>query len=113
MLIIYSKVTRGVGVPCPIKDITGMYCFGCGGTRMMEALLHFNLYKAFRYNSLLLISLPILISIYVVQSYLFIIKNKIISWIDKFAFTYILCLGLFMVLRNMEMFKWLAPVMGR
>jgi hypothetical protein len=111
VLIVYAKITRGFGVPCPIRDMTGLYCFGCGGTRVAEALINLDFVRALRCNLLVCISVPILIPMYVVQSYLFIVKNKIISWIDRFAFAYLICIGLFMVLRNTQMFSWLAPVL--
>lgn len=45
---------------CPIKAITGRECIGCGMTRAFMALLHFDLYGAYKYNML---SIPIFFGI--------------------------------------------------
>ena len=48
-------------IPCVFHKITGFYCPGCGITRMCIALLHLDIKKAWSYNPLLMIVLPILI----------------------------------------------------
>ena len=44
--------------PCPILALTGLYCPGCGGQRMVLAALHGELGAAFRYNPFLFVTLP-------------------------------------------------------
>ncbi|MGW4213933.1 DUF2752 domain-containing protein [Lentzea sp. NPDC004789] len=39
---------------CPFKWLTGLNCPGCGGTRMVHALLHGDVVGAFHYNAVLL-----------------------------------------------------------
>ena len=51
----------GRGVPCVFHLITGLDCPGCGGTRMLLALLRGDLAAAWRYNPCLLTLLPVLI----------------------------------------------------
>ncbi len=43
---------------CPLHQVTGLHCPGCGGTRAMYALLHGDLAGASRDNLLLLFALP-------------------------------------------------------
>ena len=35
---------------CLVKDVFGFQCAGCGGTRMLFAILKLDFYQAFRYN---------------------------------------------------------------
>ena len=58
---LYLGNKLNVYINCPIKEITGLYCPGCGITRMLQAILQLNFYQAFRYNPLLFISLPFFI----------------------------------------------------
>ena len=44
--------------PCPFYALTGLYCPGCGSTRCLHALVHFDLATAWAMNPLLLLSLP-------------------------------------------------------
>ena len=41
--------------PCPYYNILHIYCFGCGGTRCILALLHLDFITAFRQNAVLLL----------------------------------------------------------
>ncbi len=44
---------------CAFFSLTGLKCPGCGSQRAMHALLHADVWAAFRYNALLVVSLPI------------------------------------------------------
>lgn len=41
--------------------LTGLKCPGCGSQRAIHALFHINIAEAFRYNALLVCSIPIII----------------------------------------------------
>lgn len=45
---------------CPFKVMTGMQCPGCGSQRAIHALLHGDIPSAWRFNALLVISVPVL-----------------------------------------------------
>ena len=47
----FSQLT-GFSVACPFYLLTGLYCPGCGITRLFFALMKFQFYQAFRYNPL-------------------------------------------------------------
>jgi Protein of unknown function (DUF2752) len=49
----------GVGVPCPVRTLTGLDCPGCGATRMASALLHGDLGAALHYNAPVLVGLVV------------------------------------------------------
>lgn len=46
-------------LPCFFHEMTGLYCPGCGLTRAMHALVHFDLMRALRMNAFFIISAPI------------------------------------------------------
>ena len=46
---------------CPFYWLTGLKCPGCGSQRAIHSLLHLDLETAFKYNALLVSSLPIII----------------------------------------------------
>lgn len=46
---------------CPFLMLTGLKCPGCGSQRAIHALLCGDILSAFRYNALLVISLPIIL----------------------------------------------------
>lgn len=47
--------------PCPFHKLTGLYCPGCGSLRALHQLLHGNILNAFKYNPLMILSLPFII----------------------------------------------------
>lgn len=87
-----------------------IYCAGCGGTRMVKALLNLRFYEAFRFNPLLFILLIVEIIFYIYSTFIYIKKGKIIF--PKFrTMTFIAFLLLtYMVLRNIPYFSFLRPI---
>lgn len=62
-ICIYAMADPGKGVwfpKCPFYAVTGLQCPGCGSQRAIHALLHGHLSEAFRYNALLVASIPVL-----------------------------------------------------
>ena len=47
--------------PCPLHALTGLYCPGCGSTRMLYHLVRGQLGMAFRDNALSFIMLPVVV----------------------------------------------------
>ncbi|GAB3065588.1 DUF2752 domain-containing protein [Stenotrophomonas tumulicola] len=57
-----SPYASGSPLPsCPLYALTGLYCPGCGSTRCLHSLVHFDLAGAMAMNPLLVISLPFLL----------------------------------------------------
>ena len=42
----------GIGLKCPLYEITGLKCPGCGNTHALEGLLRLNFKKSLEYNYL-------------------------------------------------------------
>ncbi len=47
--------------PCPFRALTGLYCPGCGSTRMLYLLLHVQPGAAFAQNPLAMLLLPVVV----------------------------------------------------
>lgn len=69
LLALHEWLPGGNSIPlpvCPLHHLTGLYCPGCGTTRAVLALMHGDLYSAFRYNPLF-IFIVIIISFYALK----------------------------------------------
>ena len=109
LVIVYSKFSFDAGVICPVKEIFGWECPGCGGTRMAVAMLNLDFYQAFRYNPFMFITLPAIGIIYVTQTIKFILHNEVSNWLDKFLIAYAIMIVIYGIIRNIGIFSWLAP----
>lgn len=109
IVLLVLKLKYNITTACPTFEIFGIYCPGCGGTRMAISLLHLEIYQAFRYNPFIFVTSPIMAVIYFWQSYEFIFKNRISIWLDKVLILYAILLMIFGVIRNIEIFSWLTP----
>lgn len=58
----------GLGLPCPLRSLTGWECPLCGATRMGSALLHGDLASAFADNPVVLLGLVLLTALGLVWS---------------------------------------------
>lgn len=47
-------------LPCMFHQFTGLYCPGCGATRTLHALVHFDLPGALAMNPLLVLLIPLM-----------------------------------------------------
>lgn len=95
---------------CIFFKLTGLYCPGCGSTRMLFYLVHGHPFEAFRYNALAMLVLPIVLYSLVRKSLAFrlpALPQISARWMTAFAFAVVL----FTVARNMPAgpFCKLAP----
>lgn len=63
-LVLHNVDPYAAGNPlpsCPLYALTGLYCPGCGSTRCLYSLVHFDLPGALAMNPLLVLSLPLLL----------------------------------------------------
>lgn len=61
--VYFKDPTKGPILPCIFNKITGYYCPGCGMTRAVHCLMHFDFKGAFHYN-LLVFLIPVACVIY-------------------------------------------------
>lgn len=104
--LLYLKVWlphTHLGIPCPFYTVTGLYCPGCGITRALLALLELDPARAFRFNALAFVLLP-LYAVYWTA------RRKGMKRTGGVVMGLMLVLTLaFGVLRNLDAFHWLAP----
>lgn len=108
--LIWYRLTH-LGIPCVFHMVTGLYCPGCGVTRMFLALLNIEFAEAFRSNCFVLILLPYGIFVYV-RHYVYIIKGEAYTYkkYHRYILSVILILAfVFGVVRNIPYFYFFRP----
>ena len=106
--LIYYLFT-GNGIPCIFKKLTGLYCPGCGITRMFLSLLRLDIYQAFRYNPLVFILLVSYIFFTIIDLVKYSKTNKHLKISNKIYWTLLILVFCFAILRNIPLFSFLAP----
>ena len=48
-------------VPCYFHELTGLECPGCGITRAIYCLMHFDIGQAIHYNAMFVLTIPLLL----------------------------------------------------
>jgi len=108
---IFSRLTH-ITLPCVFYEISGLYCPGCGLTRMCYALLAFDFGGAAKSNLLLFSLLPFLAAFGIRRAIIYVKKGK--SDTDMAEAVFFIAVGIlalaFFILRNTERFSFLAPV---
>jgi hypothetical protein len=94
---------------CLFHDLTGWYCPGCGITRALHALVHFDLMRAFAMNALLVVCLPLL-AVMALQGFTH--RALLPAAVSRVAFNgrvWIGALLVFGIARNLPALDFLAP----
>ncbi len=92
-----------IGIPCLFYKITGLYCPGCGITKLVFSIINFDFKKAFFFNPVVFILLPFLIAYFIYQEYIYIMnkKDKIFKKIPNFIYYFmVIILIIFGIFRN-------------
>jgi len=63
----FDPATENFFPGCVFLKLTGLKCPGCGSQRAVHSLLHLDFAAAFRYNALLVVSLPVVFFLLVVE----------------------------------------------
>ena len=104
-ILVYNDI---ISIPCIFHKLTGLYCPGCGATRMVKSILRLDFYQAFRYNQLLFIYTPFIIVLFINYIYcIFKKKNNILNKIPNYVWWILVVITvLYGILRN------IFPVLG-
>lgn len=111
-LVLACVLLLALGPPCLILESTGYYCAGCGGQRMIAALLQGDLLGAFRHNPFLFFALPLAGAYAVWEAARYVRQKRPLFRSKRFAAVLIAVLVLalvFTVLRNLPGFGFLGP----
>lgn len=90
------------GVPCLFHKVTGLWCTGCGVTRMVIRLSKLDFVGAFRSNEFVFVTLPAILWVWFYEGNKFRKARNVLTWVLLIA---ALAFG---VLRNI--FPILAPI---
>lgn len=108
----FLSINYNFTIPCFFHFITGLYCPGCGTTRLIFSLLNGHISDAYNYNRLVFILFPFIIIYFIYRVYLYIFdkKDEIICRIPNIYFYLLLFVVIvFGVLRNINTFSYLKP----
>lgn len=111
VLIIYHLLSHlfNFGIPCIFYKITGLYCPGCGVTRMLFSLINLDFYQAFRYNPLVFILLILYIIYLIIKIIVKLLFKKNLKIPQVILNIIIILLILYGILRNIDLFSFLKP----
>lgn len=111
---LYIVICRwtGWGIPCLFHRITGLYCPGCGVSRMLLSMATLDFAAAFRWNPLLFVLSPFaaVYLLYGLYAYLFQKENVLLRRTPGIVWILLIVLLVgFGVLRNLPGCAFLAP----
>ena len=109
LLIGYIKILMLLNYKCIIHEMFGIYCPGCGGTRMIISFIHLDFYQAFRWNPLLFIFLIIGIIYLIIDIIVYFRKKVILVPNLKVWIGLVIILVIYMIIRNIDIFSYLIP----
>lgn len=92
----------GLRIPCPLFELTGLKCPGCGVTRMIVSLARLDFFTAFLYNPFLFVTGPLVIGavIYTETRYV-LYESKMSRWVEIFFYVELVLALAYGVLRNL------------
>lgn len=107
----YLCVLPWLPAVCPVRRLTGLYCPGCGASRMCLRLLRLDFAGAFRANSLLLLAAPVILGTLGshVGRYIRRGVTKTPRWENGVWWTLVVLFALYGVGRNLPGLAFLAP----
>lgn len=103
IIYIYHPATPLRMIPCPFREITGLYCPGCGSIRALTQVAQGNILKAVQHNVLAVAFLPLMVWV-VLANIKLVLTGRALPYpkLPSPAIWGLLCLFiLFAVLRNL------------
>ncbi|HUI07284.1 MAG TPA: DUF2752 domain-containing protein [Verrucomicrobiae bacterium] len=103
VIFVFDPTHIGIFPPCPLHQMTGLWCPGCGSTRALHELLHGHLLMAFRFN-------PLAISLLPLVGYL-VLRRGHVTMRPVWIWTLLITVVMFGILRNIPVYPltMLAP----
>lgn len=109
VLLLAFYILDLINFKCIFKELFNIYCAGCGTTRMIKALLDFEIYQAFRYNPFMFL-LTFITFIFLIYNMIFyLVKGKLKKISFKVIIFIVVLLFIYMLLRNVSGLEFLRP----
>lgn len=106
ILVFFFLLLLSRELKCLFNELTGLYCPGCGITRMIISFIKLDFYQAFRYNPFIFM----LIVFFMMRGIVSIIRyRKVKPLSNKIILLLLILTILFVILRNIPIFSFLAP----
>lgn len=110
---IYHPSTNITIMGCPFREITGIYCAGCGSVRATIQILNGNFIKALSHNVFAVLFFPVFIG-FIISVISFIVRGKFIKTPDipaRAVWILLVLLLIFTIARNIDIpyLRILAP----
>ena len=111
VFLIYYILNKkfGFSIPCIFYKITGLYCPGCGITRLLFALVNLEFYESFKYNPWIFILIVLGLFYLICKLFIFLKFKKIIKIPNYVYITLIIISIIFGIFRNIPGFDFLGP----
>lgn len=108
---VLSVTVAGISLPCVFYETTGLWCPGCGVSRMFLKMFKADFSGAFYENRFLFSTLVFLLAAIAFRLYQYISQKplKKTIWFIVFMILYAAAFFIFGVLRNLGTFSFLAP----
>lgn len=110
--LLWYRLT-GMGIPCLFHLVTGLYCPGCGISRMFIELSKFDIYDAFRSNCFVFLLMPYGIFVWI-RHLIYILRYDNFYQYKKYhriiSYVVLIMAILFGILRNISYFDFLGPL---
>lgn len=111
VFLIYYILNKkfGFSIPCIFYKITGLYCPGCGITRLLFALVNLEFYESFKYNPWIFILIVLGLFYLICKLFIFLKFKKIIK-IPNYVYIILIIISIiFGIFRNIPGFDFLGP----
>ncbi len=109
LLYYFLNQRYSFSIPCLFHEITGLYCPGCGITRLLFSLLQLDFLNAFKSNPLIFVLIVLYMGYLLLKIVLKITKNKEITIPNYVYYILLVIVILFGVVRNILGFEFLTP----
>ncbi|MDO5519905.1 MAG: DUF2752 domain-containing protein [bacterium] len=102
-------IKTDIGIPCPIRTITGLRCPGCGISHMCMALIQGNFTEAYHANRILFCLLPVFIveGIHLILRYIKQGNKPLSKWDNWLMYCLIVIIVIWGIVRNIPAFSYL------
>lgn len=106
LLLKYTNIR----LKCITYELIGIYCPGCGCTRMVSHILSGDIATAFKCNQLMFILIPYTILLYAYEMVVIIKTGNISKQLNKILIIIAFVMIAYGIIRNIPIFNWLAPI---